>query len=349
MGYSTNFPPIVSSPLSEFSRHKIGNIKEITVSFQRFGKISAASLFAAVCIFGSSAVAQTPLPVSGDTARRPMRVAEGNNVHCAGYVTSSSIDTSSRLVGGYNEQDGWFYSQGQFVYMNTPGAQVGDRFAVVRPRGKVNTKWSSKGSLGMYVQEVGSVEVVRVKGDHAVARVHRSCDNFLLGDLVRPMETREIPMWAERPALDVFGDPSGKAKGRLFMARDQRESLSKDQIVYIDLGSEDNVQVGDYVTVFRPVGKGNLLTGVNESVPTGISDYGSSQYRGGGFSNQSTRKSGDNAGGKAMTTGEAKAGRPDLRKVVGELVVLNVKERTATAVIVRNAQEIHTGDWVEIQ
>ena len=35
--------------------------------------------------------------------------------------------------------------------------------------------------------------------------------------------------------------------------------------------------------------------------------------------------------------------------VVGEAVVLNVKERTATVVITRTAQEIHTGDWVEIQ
>jgi len=320
------------------------------VSFQRLGKISVASLFAAVCIFGSSAVAQRPMTVSGDTARRPMRVAEGNNVQCAGYVTSSPIDTSSRLVGGLNEQDGWLYAQGQMVFLNTTDAKVGDRFAVVRPRGKVNTKWSKKGSLGMYVQEVGSIEVVRVKSDHSVAKVYQSCDNFLLGDLVRPMETREVPMYVDRPALDVFGDPSGKAKGRLFMARDQREALSKDQIVYIDLGSEDNVQVGDYVTVFRPVGKGNIVhNSINESVPAGVSDYGSSQYSGGGFSNQSNRVSGENAGGNATTTGKAKAGRPDLRKVVGELVVLNVKERTATAVIVRNAQEIHTGDWVEIQ
>jgi hypothetical protein len=31
------------------------------------------------------------------------------------------------------------------------------------------------------------------------------------------------------------------------------------------------------------------------------------------------------------------------------MVILNVKERTATALITRNAQEIHTGDWVEVQ
>jgi hypothetical protein len=37
------------------------------------------------------------------------------------------------------------------------------------------------------------------------------------------------------------------------------------------------------------------------------------------------------------------------RKVVGEMIVLTVQERTATAVITQVAQEIHTGDFVELQ
>ena len=319
------------------------------MNFQRLRKIGVASVFAAVSILGSTAAAQQPSTVGGDIAPRPMRVTEGNNVHCAGYVTSSSIDTSNRIVGGWNEQDGWFYSQGQFVYLNLSGAQVGQRYAVVRPRGQVQTKWTNKGDLGMYVQEVGSVEVVRVKSDHVVAKVHRSCDNFLLGDLIRPMENRVAPMWRERPALDLFGDPSGKAMGRLFMARDMQEALSRENIVYVDLGAEDNVQVGDYMTVFRPLGKGNPFENDEDESVKARSDYGSFEYKGGSFSNQTARKSGENARGKVVTTEEAKEGRPAIRKVVGELVVLNVKEKTATAMVVRNAQEIHTGDWVEVQ
>ena len=75
----------------------------------------------------------------------------------------------------------------------------------------------------------------------------------------------------------------------------------------------------------------------------------SERYHGGKYSNQAPRKSGDNAGGSLVTTAKAKDGRPDLRKVVGEAVVVNVREKTATVVITRTGQEIHTGDWVEIQ
>ena len=52
----------------------------------------------------------------------------------------------------------------------------------------------------------------------------------------------------------------------------------------------------------------------------------------------------------AVTTEDAKSRRPkNIRRVVGELVVINVLERTATAVIVRNASEIYMGDMVEVK
>jgi hypothetical protein len=37
------------------------------------------------------------------------------------------------------------------------------------------------------------------------------------------------------------------------------------------------------------------------------------------------------------------------RKVVGEMVILSVQQRTAAAVITKVAQEVHTGDYVEVQ
>src|SRR5690606_19436033 len=105
----------------------------------------------------------------------------------------------------------------------------------------------------------------------------------------------------------------------------------------------------DYLTIFRPLGEGNLLDGPPESVSARDYGFQSFEYRGGKFSNQAARKSGSKAGGRVVTTDRAKSGRPDIRKIVGEAVVLNVKERTATVVVTRTAQEIHTGDWVEIQ
>jgi hypothetical protein len=295
-------------------------------------------------------------------AQRPMDVVTGSNLYCAGYVQSGPIfDTSgesssnpSRIVGAYNEQDGWNYSQNQYLFINSganKGVQVGDRFSVNRPRGQVDTRWTNKGRLGAYVQELGVVEVVRVKPEVAVVRVKNSCDSMMLGDLIVPFQPRVSAPFVQRPPLDLFADPSGKAMGRIFLARDSQEAVTRDQIVYVDLGSEDSVAPGQFLTIFRPLGKGNpFMNDEDETLQARDEGFQSDEYRGGKFSNQAPRKKGPNARGNIVTTEDAKKGRPDgLRKVVGEGMVVNVRERTATVVITRTAQEIHTGDWVEIQ
>jgi hypothetical protein len=287
-------------------------------------------------------------------ADKNLPVAAGSNLYCAGYVQTAEVDTSRKIVGAENEQEQNIYSQNNYVYIslgNNRSVQVGDMFAVIRPRGRVSTRLTRKDNLGFYVQEVGALEVVRLKGEVAVARVATSCDNLLLGDLITPVPARTSPLFTQRPALDRFADPSGKARGRIFMARDNQEMLGREQIVYIDLGAEDGVQVGDYLTIYRPLGRGNLFENdEKENLNARSEGFQSEEYRGGIFSNQAPRKRGGNARGKIETNEDAKENRPnDLRKVVGEMVILNIREKTATAVIVRTAQEIHTGDWVELQ
>ncbi|MDQ3129168.1 MAG: hypothetical protein M3Q99_00200 [Acidobacteriota bacterium] len=312
-----------------------------------------ALLFLSAGVFAQ--VVKQPRPtVVLDNAREAMPLAAGNNLYCAGYVQTASINTANKIVGAENEQEQNIYAQGDNLYINVganKGVKVGDMFAVVRPRGQVETRWSRKKNLGFYVQEVGALEIIRVKSEVSVARVRNSCDNLLLGDLLQPIEPRTSPLFQAKPALDVFGEPTGKASGRIFMARDGRELLGREQIVYIDLGAEDRVNVGDYLTVYRPLGKGNLFENdEDESVSARDEGFQSDEYRGGKFSNQAARKSGSEARGKVVTTEEAKKDRPQgLRKIVGEVVILNVREKTATAIITRAAQEIHTGDMVEMQ
>jgi hypothetical protein len=167
-----------------------------------------------------------------------------------------------------------------------------------------------------------------------------------------PFQPRVSAAYSLRPALDRFGDASGKATGRIVMARDQQEVLSTDQIVYVDLGAEDSVAEGSYLTIYRYLGKGNPRSPkeFKESVQASTQEFGSFAYRGGKFSNQAPRKGGTEADKGIRTTPSVLRDRPEgLRKVVGEAMVVNVRERVATVVITRVAQEIHTGDWVEIQ
>jgi hypothetical protein len=282
------------------------------------------------------------------------RVAKGNNLGCAGYIQKAPVNTRFEVVGAEEEQEQHVYAQGEYIYLNfgaNTGVKENDRYSVIRPRGRFRSPFSSKGDLGIYIQEVGAVRVVRVKQEVSVALVENSCETILLGDLLVPQQTKIAPQRRQHQPLDRFSDPNGKANGRIVLARDGREALARDQIVYLDLGAEDNVKAGDYLTIYRPLGTGNLtrITDVEVVRPEDMG-FESRRYRGGKFSNQAMRKKGSDAEGRMTTTKDVKSRRPKMpRKVVGEVVIISVNERTATAVITQNAQEIHTGDYVEVQ
>lgn len=327
-------------------------MKVLQIKAKNLAIVFATLLLLALNGFGQQPERTPTLVIS--QIQREMPVAMRNNLYCAGYIQTSPVNTDFEVVGATEEREQSIYAEGDLIYINrgsNGGVRVGDMFSVIRPRGKFSTPFTRKNNLGFYVQEVGAVEVVNVKSEVSVARIATSCDNFLLGDLLQPMPSRVSPLFQQRPPLDLFAESTGKSRGRIVLARDGREALSAEQIVYIDLGAEDNVRVGDYLTIFRPLGTGGVL---NSDQPESLSarDMGfeSKRYRGGKFSNQAPRKSGSEAQGKLVTRRDAKSRRPDgLRKIVGEMVILNVKERTATAIITRNAQEIHTGDMVEVQ
>ena len=288
-----------------------------------------------------------------DGNRKDMPVVKGANLYCAGYIQRASLSTKTEIVGATMEKDKHVYAQGDHLYLNSgavDGVKVGDTFSVIRPRGKVRTKWSKK-KLGHYIQEVGAVKVIKVMRDVSVAKVVTSCGIIMFGDLLNPVPNRKSPIFKRRAPLDLYAMSSGKANGKIVMARDGAELLGREMIVYVDLGREDSVQIGDYMTVYRKLGTGNLSQRVfNETVENTSENYESGRYKGGKYSNQGARVKGAKADGRTVTTENAKTRRPkDLRRVVGELVVINVLERTATAVIVRNATEIHTGDKVELQ
>ena len=333
----------------------------------RFGYLKA-SLFALVCLpaFALSTNAQSPTPtpqVVMPTARPAARVAGDSSLYCAGFIRYQKLPHMPEIVGALEEQEQRTYSDGNVVYLNEgsqQGIKAGQNFQIIRPRGDLKGVHKQKhGFLGTYVQEIGQLRVFKVNEHTAAARITFACDTALLGDLLAPVPDRESPPLRAEGNLDRFAEPTGKQTGRLMMAKDGREMVTRNDIVYIDLGGEDKINSGDYVTIYRPLGTGNITRVDNEENARGRTDgFESNRFRGGGFSMEGSRAKDSTAFGRnegryrhrPITSKEVKRHRPPMpRKVVGEAVVISVETRTATAIITRVVGEVHTGDWVEIQ
>ena len=291
-------------------------------------------------------------------AATPLAAATETELACAGYIEYAPNYNGFEVVGGEQEQEKYNFGVNDLVFISAgsqQGVRVGQEFQVVRPRGQFTSKWSRKsGWLGVYTQEIGRLRVTVVKENVSVALVTSECDLILLGDLLRGVPNRVSPPVSETGDIDRFADPTGKQNGRIVLARDGRELLSRDQIVYIDLGTEDNLKEGDRLTVYRPAGTGDISRFREEEV-TPSANYGfeSERFRGGKVSIKAQRvqnPSKNTIHGPMVTTHKIERRRPAMpRKIVGEIIVLNVQARTATAVITRVAQEVHTGDFVEVK
>jgi hypothetical protein len=334
------------------------------------GLLSLLTLFALLSALSIAAQGQTPQPevrpastlvTPQNAPSRPGQsaAARDSELYCAGYIEHDPTYTAIQIVGGEEEQEQYIFSPGDNVYIkggSRLNVRVGDEFAVIRPRGQFESKWSRKGRLGVFTQEVGRLRVLKVLEEVSVAVVVHACDTLLLADLLRPAppSRRTSPPARTEDEFDRFADPTGKAVGRIVAARDFREMIAVEQVVYVDLGTEDNVRLGDKLTVYRPVGKGSVNRFREEEV-TPAANYGfeSEVFRGGQFSIKAPRvqdPARNSPKGPIQTTAKVKRQRPRLpRKNVGEMVVINVQRRTATAIITRLVQEIHTGDYVEVK
>jgi hypothetical protein len=332
----------------------------------RFRYLKAFFSFASLLALAIATNAQTPAPtpqmvIPGPA--QPQHVAGKSSLYCAGYIHYNRLPPMPEIVGAVEEQEQRNFANGDVVYINAgsrQGITEGQSFQIIRPRGDVKGVHKQKlGYLGTYVQEVGQLQVFKVLENTSAARIIFTCNMIVLGDLLAPIPDRESPLKRAEGDLDRFAEPSGKQTGRLMMARENREMPTQNDIVYIDLGSEDQIKAGDYLTIYRPLGTGNITRVDNEELARNrATGFQSDRFRGGGFSNQASRAKDStafvNAEGRyrhrPITSKEVKKDRPPMpRKIVGEMVVINVQTRTATAIITRVITEVHTGDRVEVQ
>ncbi len=237
-----------------------------------------------------------------------------------------------RLVSGEQSNYKITFTRGDYVHINRgqdKGVRVGDRFTVVRPDKDPTDvpwfKWQVKllKSMGTPYVDLGQVRVVNVQSKVSVAQVTFSCGFMQRGDILEPYEDRPAPPYKDPAAFDHFAPISGKPVAMLVAGKDYGQVFGKLSPVYVNLGTNQGVKVGDYFRIFRYQGS------MAETVPQ-TKDY---QYALYGFGSAPSRYSWN-----------------DLpREVLGEGIVINVSRNSSTMIITFSSIETYAGDYVEIE
>jgi hypothetical protein len=265
-----------------------------------------------------------------------------STINCSGFITDQKVPEEIRIISGEQSNYKITFVRGDYVFINRgqdKGVRVGDRFSVVRP----NTnpigiysawikqtdvpwfKWQEKlmKVMGTPYLDEGQLRVVNVQSKVSVAQVNFSCDYMQRGDVVLPYQDRPTPPYKDVAALDHFAPVSGKPVAMVVSGKDASDVYGRNNVVYVNLGANQGVKVGDYYRIFRYQGSRS------ETVPQ-TKDF---QYMIYGFG-----------------TAPAKYQWNDLpREVIGEGIVFNVSHNSSTMMITFTSSEVYAGDYVEIE
>lgn len=269
-------------------------------------------------------------------------VARRSDIYCTGFISDAAPRVELQVIGAENENMKVTFAQGDVVFLNRgrgAGVQPGAVYYIIRPVGEVNHPFTKK-KLGYYVRELGLLRVMEVGDQTSTAEITVSCDTVSLGDLLKPYEEYAGPNVGEARPLPRYGEGSGGTIGQIVMSPGFHENLSANRVVFIDLGTRQDVQPGDLFTIYREIGRREGITKVpQDKVAIDRSGgYGSDRFRGGEYSIQGTR----------VAQEKVARERPPLpRKVLGELVVLKVEKSASVAMITRTTAEVQIGDRIE--
>jgi hypothetical protein len=272
-------------------------------------------------------------------AQQTSKVLSESDLYCTAVATDQPVPTDSYLISGENSAYKNTFQQGDYVYLNQgadQGVKIGDLFEVMRP---VSDPWADKWfklqphqwfkwqsqltrAMGTMYSDIGQVRVTRVQPKVSIAELKLTCDLMQRGDIVRPLTVRPAPAYHDTQ-FDPFAPPSGKKTAMIVNTKSYGQIAGAGAIVFVNLGSAQGVQVGDYFRVFRYQGTRN----------DAIYQVKDTAYKVYGYGSAPVAYQWDNLP----------------RQVLGEGLVLRTGPNSATVLLTIAREEIYTGDYVEVE
>ena len=204
--------------------------------------------------------APTPPPIEVAPAERtsagaPFPVGFEHDVYCAGWIGAMSEPVTGRIVAAEYEDSREMYALGDIVYSDVgarDGLAAGQEFWVIRPGHEVLEPGSATKTLGRFYETPGRVKVVCVQETSAILEFTESCEPAYLGDLLIPFEPIPIPLVRASTPLTQCDPASGKVTGLIVDVKDRATPVGTDSVIFLNLGEDDGLYPGDFLTVFRP-------------------------------------------------------------------------------------------------
>ena len=282
----------------------------------------------------------TPTSNSFPTERIPTPTYA--DLYCAGFISRQILPDANYIIGGNHTPTTTHFTRGDIVYLRGTGYTNGAEYEVVRALRDINEYEMFPGQAkllketGQPYQEMGRVKVIDTRSKAAIAQIEYACDGMAPGDTAIPFaEKQMIP--AHGPVrFDRYLPASNKVSGRIVMGKDFDSQMGTGHKLYINVGSNQGVKIGDYFRAVRtydadlndPVDSLSFRAALAEDTQKKMPSFDPQLF--------------EKADGPVIHV------RDLPRRAVGEIVIIGVTNTTATGMVVFSMEDVHAGDGVEL-
>jgi len=264
------------------------------------------------------------------------------DIYCAGFLTKDRVPDANYVNGGLQTPTSTKFETGELVYLAGTGYQAGQLYSIIREMRDANEYEVYPGerkvlaAAGRPYGEIGRVRVVDTRSHSAIAQVEFSCDPINPGDVAVPFVEKPLVTFHVPGHFDRFAPANGKLSGRIVLGKDFDSVLGTGMKLYMNMGSNQGVKVGDYFRVVRSYTA--TLRDPVDSLSFKAQTSEDTQMRPPAFeANRFTKTKGPN-----IHVGDLP------RRAVGEVVVLHVTPTSSSAMVVFALEDVYAGDTVEL-
>ncbi len=264
------------------------------------------------------------------------------DLYCAGFINKQILPDANYVAGGLETPTTTKFTRGDMVFLMGTGYSAGAEYEIIRALRDVNEYEMYPGQqkllkeTGQPYEEVGRVKVIDTRGKSAIAQIEYTCDGINPGDTAIPFAEKQTVSFHTPVRFDRFMPSSSKLSGRIVMAKDFDSQLGTGHKVYINVGANQGVKVGDFFRAVRsydadlrdPVDSLSFQASMAEDTQKKTPSFDPGMF-------------------DARGNGPTIHVRDLPRRAVGEIVIIGVTPTTATGMIVFSMEDVHAGDNVE--
>jgi hypothetical protein len=311
-------------------------------------KIGLLVLLLAAAAWAQSATEGTPdapqgtAPTNATFPVERVQTPTFADLYCAGFINKQILPDANYVAGGLQTPTTTKFTRGDLIYLKGTGYTAGAQYEIVRALRDVNEYESYPGArkllkeAGQPYEEVGRVRIVDTRSKAAIAQIEYACDGVNPGDTAIPFAEKPTVTFHPPIRFDRFLPPSNRLSGRIVMGKDFDSQLGTGHKVYINVGANQGVKVGDFFRAVRsyeadlkdPVDSLSFKAAIAEDTQKKTPSVDPTMF--------------------TKSNGPVIHVRDLPRRAVGEIVIIAVTPTTATGMIVFSMEDVHAGDGVEL-